>query len=302
MADETTKVYTTSDNGFSDGAMMGALLGAKQNNDNSGMWAALAANCNNNNRNNMWDNPFAYLIFLMFAQNYNNGGLGGNGGAMSAANNQQLQTIQNQLQDNHNSDLIMSAMKSNSDAIAQLSALLGTSFSQTQAAINGATNAITEANGDIKLAAERMIANQNRQTGIIGSQMQNGFCNVKTAILEQGYQNQLGNERQTNQMQMGFNQMQNSFTNGFTALGYQLQQGFCDTKQKSTDNTQRIIDTLNQHWSQEQQTEIATLKSKVATMEQTQVFTNQYTQVMQAIQALANAQTAAARTTAQAAG
>lgn len=292
MAEETTKVYTTSDNGFSDGAMMGALLGGNKHSDNSGMWAALA-NCNN--RNQMWDNPFAYLIFLMFAQNYN-GGFGGNN-----ANNQQLQTIQNQLQDNHNSDLIMSALNKNSDSIAQLATLLGTSFSQTQAAINGATNAITNANGDVKLAAERMIANQNQQTGIIGSQMQNGFCGVKTAILEQGYQTQLGNERQTNLFQMGFNQLQNSFTNGFTGIGYQLQQGFNQIQQNECNQTQKIADLLNEHWTQEQQTEIATLKSKVATMEQTQVFTNQYSQVMQAIQALANAQTAA-RTTNQAAG
>ena len=290
MAEESTKVYTTSDNGFSDGAMMGALLGGKNHSDNSGMWAAMA-NCCNNNRNNMWDNPFAYLIFLMFAQNWNGGGFGGNNG-MTAANNQQLQTIQNQLQDNHNSDLIMSAMKGNSDAIGQLSTLLGTSFSQLQQAICGVNSAITAANGNISLAAEKMIANQNQQTGIIGSQMQQGFCNVKTSLLEQGFQTQLGNERQTNQFQMGFNQMQNSFTNGFTALGYQLQQGFNNIAQNECNQTQKIIDMMNGHWSQEQQTEIATLKAKLATMEQTQVFTGQYNNIMQAIAALPKTQAA----------
>jgi hypothetical protein len=101
--------------------------------------------------------------------------------------------------------------------------------------------------------------------------MQQGFCNVKTAILEQGYQNQLGNERQTNQIGFGFNQMQNSFTNGFTSLGYQIQSGFNDVKQNECNQTQKIVDLLNGHWSQEQQTEIAALKAKVATMEQTQL-------------------------------
>lgn len=298
MAEET-KVYTTSDNGFSDGAMMGALLGGKQHSDNSGMWAALAANCNNN-RNNMWDNPFAYLIFLMFAQNYNGFG-GANGNGMAAANNQQLQTIQNQLQDNHNSDLIMSAMKGNETAISQLAQTLGVSVTQLSAAINGVQNTITAANGDIKLAAERMIANQNQQTGIIGSQMQQGFCGVKQEILNQGYQNQLGNERQTNQIQMGFNQLQNSFTNGFTSIGYQLQQGFNTIKQNECDQTQKIVDILNNHWAQEQAVEISTLKAKVATMEQTQALTGQNTAILQAIQALANSQTAA-RTSTQAAG
>lgn len=298
MAEET-KVYTTSDNGFSDGAMMGALLGGKQHSDNSGMWAALAANCNNN-RNNMWDNPFAYLIFLMFAQNYNGFG-GANGNGMAAANNQQLQTIQNQLQDNHNSDLIMSAMKGNETAISQLSQTLGVSVTQLNAAINGVQNTITAANGDIKLAAERMIASQNQQTGIIGSQMQQGFCGVKQEILNQGYQNQLGNERQTNQIQMGFNQLQNSFTNGFTSIGYQLQQGFNTIKQNECDQTQKIVDILNNHWAQEQAVEISTLKAKVATMEQTQALTGQNTAILQAIQTLANSQ-AAARTSTQAAG
>lgn len=40
---------------------------------------------------------------------------------------------------------------------------------------------------------------------------------------------------------------------GFSALGFQNAQDKCDIIRAGQDNTQRIIDTLNLHWSQDLQ-------------------------------------------------
>ena len=111
MMEEINKIYTSDTaNSFSNGAMMGAML---SNNDRNDALTAMLANGGNQQ---MWNNPFAYLIWLIFAGQF--GCFGNN------ANNcigDQIQSLQNQIQDNHNSDLTMQAVNGNTGAIAQLS-------------------------------------------------------------------------------------------------------------------------------------------------------------------------------------
>jgi hypothetical protein len=52
--------------------------------------------------------------------------------------------------------------------------------------------------------------------------------------------------------------------NGFTSIGYQLERNACDVKEASLANTQRILDTLNNHWGQEQQGIINSLQSQLS--------------------------------------
>lgn len=94
---ETEKIYTT-DNGsnFANGALMGASL----NRGNSDAAALMA----NQFGSNWMNNPFAYLMFMMIPAIWGNGAFGGNG---NQAANAQLQNLQTQIADNHNSDLAM---------------------------------------------------------------------------------------------------------------------------------------------------------------------------------------------------
>lgn len=189
----------------------------------------------NNFANNMWNNPFAYLIFLMFGGQWMNGGVNNNANLQG-----QIASLQNQMQDNHNSDLTMAAINGSKDAIQQLATLLNSSVGDVQQAIN-----------------------------TMSSNIQNGGCQIKSSILEQGYQNQLANCQQTNAMLQGFNNLQNSVSNGFTQIGYNLNTIGCEIKQTSINNTQKIIDTLNNHWNLEQQTTIQQLRDEIGRLNQT---------------------------------
>ena len=210
--------------------------------------------------------------------------MGGNGYGNPNANTTtqaQIQALQGVVQDNHNSDLLMQAVNGNTSATQQLATALNAGFDQVNAAICGVRNGITAANGNIQLAAQQMISNNNLQTAALGNQICQGFNGVQKEILTQGYQGQLGtqaanyqnqinNLQQSNLIQTLSQQQNQLVSNGFTQIGFQVERQGCEIKEANLANTQRIIDTLNNHWSQNDQNRINSLESQLALSQQTQ--------------------------------
>ena len=204
--------------------------------ENSLSYADFAAMTGNNGMGNMWNNPFMYLIWLAM---FNNGGGGffggGNSNQQAIANGAAIQNLSDMIADNHNSDLTMQAIAGNTAAITQLANMLNVSTDKIATAVN-----------------------------VMSNQMQNGMCGIKTEILSQGYQNQLSTCQQTNTILQQSQALTNTVQNGFTSIGYQLERNACDVKEASLANTQRILDTLNNHWGQEQQGIINSLQSQLS--------------------------------------
>ena len=201
--------------------------------NNNGMSYADFAALSNNGANGQWNNPFIYLLWMMF---FGNGGNGfGFGGGNAAANAAQFQNLSDLIQDNHNSDLTMQAIAGNTAAITQLASALNTSTDNVIGAINA-----------------------------MSTQMQQGNCQIKTEILNQGYQSRLDNCQQTNTILQQSQNIANIIQSGFAAQSTQIQLLGCEIEKTSIANTQRIIDTLNSHWSQEQQGLINSLQSQLS--------------------------------------
>ena len=78
-------------------------------------------------------------------------------------------------------------------------------------------------------------------------------CQTQQNIIKMGYDNQLGQKNIENSMQRGFDFNNRSIERGFSALGFQLQQDKCDIIRSNQDNSQRVIDVLNNHWQQDLQ-------------------------------------------------
>ena len=88
----------------------------------------------------------------------------------------------------------------------------------------------------------------------LGQLAQNLNCDMNQQnIIKMGYDNQLGQKDIENSMQRGFDFNNRSIERGFSALGFQLQQDKCDIIRSNQDNTQRVIDVLNNHWQQDLQ-------------------------------------------------
>lgn len=220
--------------------------------------AAMAAMFNNG-ANNWMNNPFIYLVFMMM---FGNGNWFGNrnGGLQDAEIQSKLNALQNQMSDNHNTDLLMDAVKGNATALGQLASNLNCDFNQLQQSVSAVQSAIQQVGGQVGFSAERVInAAQLGDLNIV-QQLKDCCCQTQQSILNMGYQNQLGQkdilsgiQQQTLAIERGQDFINRSVERGFSALGYQNAQDKCDIINAAQANTQRIVDTLNQHWQSDLQ-------------------------------------------------
>lgn len=230
--------------------MMGGMMGSMFNRrDNDPMAMAALMNGSNN-----WNNsPWMYLIFLALFGG-NGFGFGNRGNALQDAEIQgQIQSLRTQMSDNHNSDLLMSAIKGNNDALNTLGANLNCDFNQLQNAVCSVRSAIEQVGGQVGFSAERVINAVNFGDLNIVQQMKDCCCQTQQNIIKMGYENQLGQKDIENSMQRGFDFNNRSVERGFSAIGYQMSQDKCDIIRANQDNTQRIVDVLNNHWQSDLQ-------------------------------------------------
>lgn len=238
--------------------------------------ALTAAILSNNNRrddgyNNWMNNPFAYLMFLAFTRN---GGFGNDGNY----NNTALEAIRTQMQDNQNSALIMSALGNgfnrNDFALSQLAQNLNVDFNTLQKCCCDVQAAIQNVAGQVGFSAERVINAANLGNCNIIQALKDCCCTTQKLILEQGYQNQLAQKDQMFATQAGFDRTNTGLERGFSSVAFQAQQDKCDIIRANQDNTQRIIDTLNSHWKDEQALQIQDLKFQLSQERQNRLLLN----------------------------
>ena len=227
-------------------ALAYAAMANNRNNDPMAMMAAMNGGLGGANQ---WlNNPFLYLIFLaMFGGN--GFGFGNNRNGLQDAEIQgQIQSLRSQMADNHNSDLLMQAIKGNNDALTTLGANLNCNFNQLQQGVCAVRSAIDQVGGKVGFSAERVINAAEKGDAAVIQAIQNCCCNTQNNITKMGYENQLAIQGQTNSLQQSLNFVDSSVERGFSSVGYQMSQDKCDVIRAGQDNTQRIIDALNNHW------------------------------------------------------
>lgn len=245
------------------------MTGSALNNNND-LATLLAAMNNGGMGGGMWNNPFAYMM-LMYAM----GSWGGNGFGNNGTNNQ-INALQGQIQDNHNSDLVMGALNGNADKIAQLSQTLNLTIDQVNQGLCGIRNGITELNGTTALSGERVQNSISQQTGL-----------VLNKIGEMGAAQLLNNERQTNQIQAGNAMLNNTIQSGFAGIQATMAQEFCNVRQNSVNQKQEILNYLVQTKQDELQNENTRLRDELVTQNQTNAFNTQFNALSAQVAALA---------------
>ena len=197
--------------------------------------------------NNQWmNNPFIYLVFLMM---FGNGGFWGNRNGLQGAEIQgQLDSLRNQMADNQNSNLIMGAIQGNNCDLKSLASNLNCDFNQLQNSICAVRSAIEQVGGKIGYSVERVINAANLGDMNIIQQLKDCCCQTQQNIIKMGYEQQLATCNQTNTLQNAIQYVATGVERGFAASSFQNAQDKCDIIRSSQDNTQRIIDTLNNHW------------------------------------------------------
>lgn len=264
MAEEVIKTTSCCND-----AMMGGLLGAMANRDSNPL--AMAAMMRNRDDDDMWNNPFAYMMMMgmmryMYGADWNNRD---NGADVQRAEIQgQIESLRNQMADNQNSNLLMGAIQGNGNDLKMLASNLNCDFNALQTSICGIQAGIQQLGGQIGFSAERVINAISQGNLQMTIALKDCCCQTQQNIIKMGYDNQLGQKDIVNQMQQGFSYTNTGIERAASNLGFQMQQDKCDIIRSGENNMQRIIDTLTGHWSQEQANEIQDLKFKNSQLQQ----------------------------------
>ena len=237
-------------------------------------WGPMAAMMNNNWMNN----PFAYLMFLALFRNGGFGGWGDGNGVSPATQGietqAQLNAIRTQLQDNQNADCIKSAIQGNAFAISQLAQNLNIDFNTLQKCCCDVQAAIQQVAGQVGFSAERVINAVNLGDCNIIQALQNCCCQTQRQIADFRADIQLQNCKDTAELRNGQRDISTIVTQGFSQVGYETQKQTCDIINNANANTQRIIDTLNTHWKDEQALQIQDLKFQLSQERQNNLLLN----------------------------
>ena len=242
-----TKTYVVPDN----------LTG---NNDNL---ATMAMMSNGAFGNGMWNNPMIYLVWMYVMRWMNNGDWNNNS---DPAVQRQLQTLQDQMQDNHNSDLIMQAIKGNGQALQDAATRMGCNINALQSAIQSVQSGIANVGSQVGFSSERVINAINSGDSNIIQALNNCCCATQKEILKMGYENQINNQNQTYQLTSQLNSVNNVIQNGFRDTNYATQQQTCSLqntiKDTTTINTNAILAKLDSISTTALQDKIQALREK----------------------------------------
>ena len=234
------------DRGGSIDAGVAALL--KDGMGSNEMWPMMAMMNNGGmfGNNGMW----WIWIILMFMWGGNGFGWGRNG-QNGNCTQEQLSTIQETIQDNHNNDLAMAAINGNREAVGQLATKLNCDFNTLNSAICQVQGAIDKVGGQVGFSAERVINAVNTGNCSIISALKDCCCETQKEILAQ-----------TNTLQRGQDFINRSVERGFSDTAYAVASQTCEIKQAIQDSTAQILAGQRAAEMREMQAKIDSLRDE----------------------------------------
>lgn len=222
--------------------------------------AEMMALMNGNNWNN---NPFMYLIWLAF---FGGNGFGwGNKNDTSQINevSRQVATLSDNINNNHNNNLALQAINGNRDALGQLAQTFNTDLASITAAVADVRSAIQTVGGQVGYSVESVKNAIALGDSNIMQQMQNCCCENKQLVTQMGYEGQIRDLNNTQAILGRLDSLSNGVSNGFSSTAYETQ---AQTNQLSRDlqnQTQTIIDKINNMEANAQQDKINTLTAQL---------------------------------------
>jgi hypothetical protein len=130
------------------------------------------------------------LMFL-FALWGGNGGWGNNG-------NRGTETILQTLNGDQGRDMIMAALQGNATAISQLASTVNCDINAVQAALNAIQGSICQLGNTVGLSGQQVINAIQAGDASLASKLAECCCANKLLATEQGYENRIAMQEQTN--------------------------------------------------------------------------------------------------------
>ena len=212
-----------------------------------------------------------WVIFLFFLYPLmRNGGLFGNGN-----NGSSLGPLASMVNNNDGRDLLMQAINGNGAALQNLASMFSTKVDIIQAAINQANNSITQCGCKIDASTGALLNAGTQNTMTLANQLATCCCNIKTAVTEGNYQNQIATIQQTDALKESVGGVGNAVSNGFANMSFALRDQTCNIEKIVDGVGDRIIDKLNASEKSAMQDKINALQTQLTTEHQSGVIAQQ---------------------------
>lgn len=183
----------------------------------------LALNSNGGMGNGNW--MWVIFLFFLFPLLRRGGFWGGNdSNGYNGCNG--FGPLAGMINNNDGRQLLDAAINRNGASIDKLATMFGCGKDSIISAINSVQQAICGTNSniaDVKYAMS--IGNKD-----MAQQLASCCCNIREAITQGNYQNQLQTVQQTNQLQQAINSVATGQERGFSSVAYETQRQTCDLK------------------------------------------------------------------------
>ena len=216
---------------------------------------------------------WVWIIFLFFLYPLmRNGGLFGN---MCQNGGGCLGPLANMVNNNDGRDLIMQAINGNSAAVQRLATMFGTKVDMIQSAICQVNNSVAQVGCKIDSSTGALLNAGTQNTMTLANQLATCCCNLKNAITEGNYQNQIATIQQTDTIKQSVGDVGSAVSRGFSDVGYALRDQTCNLE-KSVDGVgDRIIARLDASEKSAMQDKINALQTQLTTEHQSGVIAQQ---------------------------
>ena len=220
--------------------------------------------------NGMWNNPFMYLVWLYMMRWMNGGDWGNNGNdcykALEASTQRQIQTLADQMNDNHTSDLIMAAIQGNNNAIQEVSTRIGCDINAIASAVQGVRSDIASVGSQLGFSSERIINAVNQGDCSVIQALKDCCCETQKSILTNNYENRIAIDNATASLKDSVNFVGLQVEKGFSNTNYETQAQTCalqnTIRDAGTANTNAIIAKLDAMQNQALLDKIDALREK----------------------------------------
>ena len=225
-------------------------VGGNNNGFDPNLLLALTQNGGLNGCNGIW------VLFLLILFGWRGNGFGNN-------NYEGTGFLSNQINNTAGRDLLMQAINNNGTNLSALASTLNCDVNAIKTAINTLQNSICQVGNNLGMSIADVKNSINMGNMNIAQQIAQCCCDNKLLVQGMGYEGQLRDQVNTNNIVNTIGHVNDSVNHGFSRVSYETSQQTCSIQNGLRDQTQTILNKLDALEDSRKDREIAELTAKL---------------------------------------
>lgn len=225
-------------------------VGSNNNGFDPNLLLALTQNGGLNGGNGIW------VLFLLILFGWRGNGFGNN-------NYEGTGFLSNQINNTAGRDLLMQAINNNGTNLSALASTLNCDVNTIKTAINTLQNSICQVGNNLGMSIADVKNSITMGNMNIAQQIAQCCCDNKLLVQGMGYEGQLRDQVNTNNIVNTIGHVNDSVNHGFSRVSYETSQQTCSIQNGLRDQTQTILNKLDALEDSRKDREIAELTAKL---------------------------------------